>query len=459
MDHNHHSPGDTPPKANAPSGSSQPSSQHASGSGSSSGSGVLSGGSASTGSILGSIASSAKTVASALDPRQASNLTQHGGFSYSGSGGGSSSSSSAFLGGSSSKSAAGSSSARAFQHASQALETLGGSSNNSPVSLEQQSQGFRTPSIAYVPGTTSAAATAGGGMTMDWDNFLASSESTLTEDRPYQPPTYSFESMSLLEPRVDFNSTSQSTAFPRHADQQTPTTRQLHLSQLLERSQPINLTPANHAAFLQYLRSTTAPSPPQSSQPYIPSGHQTGGGFQSHDVLRQQQLDGSDVLQFLNSTSYSDFVESVESAGLEKHQVERREFVYEDVITGPGGRLASLLSLIQNLPSERQDVVQYLLQQGTYTDDIWSRPFGHDAQRAEAASVAATLAEQDQFLQQQQSRAAADGSGSQLDKEEAEMERVLQQIVDDAKKEAETGDSKGKALDRLLMVRKHLAKL
>jgi len=301
-------------------------------------------------------------------------------------------------------------------------------------------------------------------MTMDWDNFLASSESTLTEDRPYQPPTYSFESMSFLEPRVDPVSSSQSTAPLRHADQ-TPTTRQHHLSQPQERSQPINLTPANHAAFLQYLRSTTAPFPPQPSQQYLPSGHQTGKGFQSHDVLRQQQLDGGDVLQFLNSTSYSDFVESVESAGLEKHQVERREFVYEDVITGPGGRaggggrLASLLSLIQNLPSERQDIVQYLLQQGTYTDDIWSQPFGHNAQRVEAASMAATLAEQDQFLKQQQDRAATSGGGSPLDEEEAEMERVLQQIVDDAKKEVETGDTKGTALDRLLMVRKHLARL
>lgn len=289
-------------------------------------------------------------------------------------------------------------------------------------------------------------------MTMDWDNFLASSESTLTEDRPYQPPTYSFESMSLSEPRVD---SFQSTTRLGHTNQ-TPTTLRHHLSQ------PINLTPANHAAFLQYLRSTTAPSqPPQSSQQHLPSGHQTGGGLQSRDVLRQQQLDGGDVLQFLNSTSYSDFVENVESAGLDKHQMERREFVYEDVITGPGaraggGRLATLLSLIQNLPSERQDVVQYLLQQGTYTDDIWSQPFGHNAERVEAASMAATMAEQDQFLKQQQGRA---GGGTLLDEEEAEMERVLQQVVDDAKKEAEAGDTNGKALDRLLMVRKHLAKL
>ncbi|KAG0056399.1 hypothetical protein BGZ83_005114 [Gryganskiella cystojenkinii] len=446
--------------SNSPGSSSSPRPQPGTGSGSGvAGSGTAA--SSSSSSILGSIVSSAKIMTSALDPRQAPTLTQHGTFgsgsssSNNSNGFGGSSSTSGFLGGSSSKNTAGSSSTRTFQHVSNAIETIGSSSSNSATGSSQGYQGFRQPA-------SSSSFSAAGGM-MDWDSFLGSSESTIAEDRPYQPPTYSFESLNLTEPEVDLQHQGHHPPLSLSSEQtHTPIpTRQ----QLFQQGPLINLTPANHAAFLQYLRST-ASNPALQAQPserHFP--HTSAAPLQSRDVLCQQQQDGGDVLNFLNSTSYADFVDSIESAGLEKHQEERREFVYDEGnVHGPSdrnsGRLASLLSLIQNLPSERQDVVQYLLQQGTYSDDIWSRPFGHDAQREEAASMAATLAEQDHYLKEQQ-RKAVEGNGSRgiEDADDAEMERVLQQIVDDAKKEVGTGETQGKALDRLLMVRKHLAKL
>lgn len=161
-------------------------------------------------------------------------------------------------------------------------------------------------------------------------------------------------------------------------------------------------------------------------------------------------MDGGDVIAFLESTSYSDFVDQVEAAGIDKHQHDRRTFVYSEASLGPQTQsLFSALQLIQHLPSERQDVVQYLLQQGTYADDVWGRPFAHDTEREEAASLAATRAEQDQFIQwaQQQENTTSQGATTQ------EMEQILRQIVDDAKEEVKTGETNGKALDRLMAVR------
>ncbi|KAG0203055.1 hypothetical protein BGX28_004551 [Mortierella sp. GBA30] len=179
-------------------------------------------------------------------------------------------------------------------------------------------------------------------------------------------------------------------------------------------------------------------------------------------------MDGSEVLAFLDSTSYSDFVDELESAGnaIEKHQQDRREFVYSETSLGPSATTRALLStlqLIQNLPTERQDIVQYLLNQGTYAEDVWSRPFGHDQETQEGPSLAATRAEQSMFLKRQHESGQeevgqggeGDGAGGG-DATTEEMERILKQIVDDAKEEVKTGDTNGRALNRLVMVRSHI---
>ncbi|KAG0198904.1 hypothetical protein BGX33_012000 [Mortierella sp. NVP41] len=345
---------------------------------------------------------------------------------------------------------------------------------------------------------------------MDWDNFLASSDSTIQEDTPYKPPSmasFGFSALSNPEPvsatRQDhlpqqLQQLSQQQHQQRHQFPEGPQSAfQAHLSQ------PMNLTPANHAAFLEYLKSTAHPTTTtttttQSSAPsstttatpislasatrpppqfqYQPSPHQHTSNYYpastarplfSNDIQHQQHLDGSDVLAFLDSTSYSEFVDEVEAAGIEKHQQERREFVYSDEAgLGPaGGRhtrsIFSTLQLIQHLPSERQDIVQYLLQQGTYAEDVWSRPFGHDGQREEAASMAATQAEQDLFLQQQyqrkqQQQGDGDSEEGTDDATTEEMERVMKQIVENATEEVKTGQTDGRALNRLLMVRSHI---
>lgn len=239
-------------------------------------------------------------------------------------------------------------------------------------------------------------------------------------------------------------------------------------------AQSIDLTPSNHTAFLEYLRSTghsTGPwtsARPQQAQPPLHhrveepfranDWHATSGGrVASNDIQRQQLMDGSEVMAFLESTSYSDFVDQIEAEGIDKHQQDRRTFVYSEASLGPQSQsLFSALQLIQHLPSERQDVVQYLLQQGTYADDVWGRPFAHDAEREEAASMAATRAEQDQFLQQahqqQQTRASQGEAGATTE----EMERILRQIVEEAKTEVKTGETNGKALDRLMTVRSRI---
>ncbi|KAG0376009.1 hypothetical protein BGX24_008400 [Mortierella sp. AD032] len=256
----------------------------------------------------------------------------------------------------------------------------------------------------------------------------------------------------------------------------------------------MNLTPANHAAFLEYLKSTAHPTqtstsptsstapvptpsaiappqfqhqsyhhPPSQQQQHYSVASSTAQPLFSNDIQHQQHQDGSDVLAFLDSVSYTEFVDEVEHAGIEKHQQERREFVYSEASLGPAGSrqarsLFSTLQLIQHLPSERQDIVQYLLQQGTYAEDVWSQPFGHDEQREEAASLAATQAEQDEFLRQQYQRdhsGAAEGESS-VDAMTEEMERVLKQIVENATEEVKTGQTDGRALNRLLMVRSHI---
>lgn len=228
----------------------------------------------------------------------------------------------------------------------------------------------------------------------------------------------------------------------------------------------MNLTPANHAAFLEYLKSTANPQqnsgpsttigspttspqqhiqPPASYQPYTPP-YSLAQPLFSQDVQFQQQQDGGEVLAFLHSTCYSDFVDEVEAAGLEKHQHERRHFHYSAGMVSPS--VFSALSLIQHLPSERQDIVQYLLQQGTYADDVYAQPFGTDG-RDEATSLQATLSEQELFLRQRGRGEGGDDATTE------EMERVLAEIVTDAKKEVATG-TQGRALDRLLMVRSHI---
>ncbi|KAK5809913.1 hypothetical protein F5H01DRAFT_381303 [Linnemannia elongata] len=451
--------------------------------------------------LLGSIVASARNAAATLDPRQADVLRQHHSF-----GGGSSSSSSQGGIGSSSSKATTSSASRAFQHTTNALETLGSSSSTSGAgSGTGYTSGFRQP--------VSSTAESAGGM-MDWDSFLGSSESTVQENSaPYKPPSMASFGFSTLSDPQSVSAPSAPTRhdlFPQQPYQQeqgrqqfakapavhspAPNAYQAHLSQ------PMNLTPANHAAFLEYLKSTahptqssstsastttatasssaplsasttanatpfpvttTRPSPPlqfqhQPYQPYQPPSASTARPLFSNDIQHQQHHDGGDVLAFLNSTSYAEYVDEIDSAGaaIEKHQNDRREFVYsytqDSVGTGPAGRsIFSTLQLIQHLPSERQDIVSYLLQQGTYTDDVWSRPFVQDVQREEGASLAATQAEQDRFLKEQFERKGGDAT-------EEEMERVLKEIVEGAKEEVKTGQTDGRALNRLLMVRSHI---
>ncbi|KAK3824358.1 MAG: hypothetical protein JOS17DRAFT_751572 [Linnemannia elongata] len=457
--------------------------------------------SSSSSTLLGSIVASARNAAVTLDPRQADMLRQHHSF-----GGGSSSSSSQGGIGSSSSKATTSSASRAFQHTTNALENLGSRSSTSGAgSGTGYSSAFRQPA--------SSTAGSSGGM-MDWDSFLGSSKSTVQEDSaPYKPPSMaSFGFSTLSDPELvpAPSAPTRQDLFPQQPYQQEQGQRQFTEAPAVHSqasnayqahlSQPMNLTPANHAAFLEYLKSTayptqsssasastttatasssaplsasttvnatpistttTRPSPPpqfqhQSYQPYQLPITSTARPLFSSDIQHQQHHDGGDVLAFLNSTSYSEYVDEIDYAGaaIEKHQHDRREFVYtysqDSLGTGPAGRsIFSTLQLIQHLPSERQDIVSYLLQQGTYTDDVWSRPFVQDVQREEGASLAATQAEQDMFLKEQLERRSGDAT-------EEEMERVLKDIVEGAKEEVKAGQTDGRALNRLLMVRSHI---
>ncbi|CAO3569359.1 unnamed protein product [Mortierella alpina] len=452
------------------------------------------------GGFISAIAASARNAASAIDPRQASVITQHHSLNnnsnYNTSGGPSSSS----LAGSNSKAgAAASSASRSFQHATAALEkTLEGSSSSNSNSdatafAQPLSGGFRHPAPLGGGGSGTGA--------MDWDHFLASSDSTVQEDRPYQPPSMaSFNFSTLVTP--------DSAMGPQHQRQrQQQQQQQVPLEQQQQQqarefdaafqahlAQPMNLTPANHAAFLDYLKSTAHPPPTSSSSSsssqahmssstpsvqhswYTPAATTSVPDMLSNDIQRQRHMDGNDVLAFLESTSYSDFVDGLDSAGgmMERHQHDRREFVYSEATLRPSfassstsaavssssGTLFSTLQLIQNLPSERQDIVQYLLNQGTYSEDVWARPFGHDEGSQEAGSRAATLAEQDEFLRRQHDKARKGDENDVDDDDDAtteEMERVLKQIVDDAKTEVKTtGQTDGRAVNRLLMVRSHI---
>ncbi|KAF9114124.1 hypothetical protein BGX27_000103 [Mortierella sp. AM989] len=402
--------------------------------------------------LIGSIASSAKNIASALDPRQTDMLTQHNSL-----GSASGSSNSAVLGSSSKTST--SSASRTFQHATNAMETLGSSRINDLSAESTQPTGFRsTSSFSQQTGAVDT----GAGGAMDWDNFLASSESTVQDDLPYNPPSMSSFSFNPLAPETSLSQQYQQA----QQDQQRIDSRTFEPAYQAHLSQPMRLTPANHSAFLEYLKST-ADGATQQQQPYPqtqssqyqqrPIHSEWNNITYSIDVQRQQHMDGDQVLAFLDSTSYSEFVDQIEAEGIEKHQQIRREFVYSEATLGPRTQsLFSALQLIQDLPSERQDIVQYLLQQGTYSDDVWGRPFGHDTEREEAGSLAATRAEQDQFLQQQQQSSYGVGDANGDDATTAEMERVLKQIVDDAKKEVKTGETDGKALNRLMMVRSHI---
>ncbi|KAF9428161.1 hypothetical protein BGZ94_003202 [Podila epigama] len=459
----------------------------------------------SSSSMLGAISESAKNLASALDPRTQAPGRFHTGF-------GSEDPSTLFRSNHGSSSATGSkqqtafASSASYQHATRALETVHGhtTSPSGSNSTSSAPSGFRSSSTSTPAATASSGSSggsAGAGMVMDWDNFLSSSESTIPDDQPYQPPAFSSFSQPNSQPQP--TRLFPSTAPTAHAlgsgslgaPAPAPAIGSVYQNHL---SQPMNLTPANHAAFLEYLKSTasttTAGQQVQSnhphvsstsfqSQPQLPSlphpGSHSSSNYHpyapytpigttssaqpliSHDVQLQHQRDGEDVLAFLNSTSYSDFVEELEAAGLEKYQHERRQFHYTEAMVSQ--RLFSTLSLIQHLPSERQDIVQYLLQQGTYTDDVYSQPYGWD-ERDESTSLAATRSEQDQFLQTQLQK---QGGSSHLDGKDnaeskdggattAEMERVLAEIVADAKKEVSTGETQGKALNRLLMVRSHI---
>ncbi|KAF9199546.1 hypothetical protein BGZ49_010315, partial [Haplosporangium sp. Z 27] len=400
--------------------------------------------------LVGSIATSTRNMVSALDPRQTDILRQHNSIG---------SSNNTSLG---SAKASTSSTSTSFQHATNALETLGSSSSSGtdPTVGSTLPTRFRsTPSTSWQ--TEDIGASTGG--EMNWDSFLASSESTVQEDRPYNPPSLSSFGHASIAPPTEIFQTFQQQERQLDSHALEPAF-QAHLSQ------PMNLTPANHEIFLEYLKSTadgtTSPYTPSTHQhtrtqpsqsiPYQQVQYSDWSGFSlSNDIQRQQQMDGSQVLAFLDSTSYSDYVDQLESEGINKHQQVRREFVYSEATLGPQTQsLFSTLQLIQHLPSERQDIVHYLLQQGTYSDDIWGRPFGHDLEREEAASLAATRAEQDQFLQQQQQSSSSIGGND--DATTMEMERVLKQIVEDAKKEVKGGETDGKALNRLMMVRSHI---
>jgi len=409
--------------------------------------------------FVGSVAASARNMASALDPRQASLLGQLSslGSSTTGPSGGS-------VIGSSSKSST-SAASRSFHHASNALETLESNSHRAGSSHRRGSGAVETPSGFK---TTPSAPSPQAG-TMDWDNFLTSSdESTLQDDPPYKPP--SFESFGFSSTLADEQASGLPyRPYPPNAvhPQETRSLESIYQTH----SPSIDLTPSNHTAFLEYLKSTgDSSSPwtgssagPQQAQPPLHhwvdrqanEWHATSGGRPaSNDIQRQQLMDGGEVMAFLESTSYADFVDQIEAEGMDKHQQDRRTFVYSETSLGPQSHaLFSALQLIQHLPSERQDVVQYLLQQGTYTDDVWGRPFAHDTAREEAASLAATRAEQDQFLQQaHQTRAQGEGGEATTE----EMERILKQIVEDAKTEVKTGETNGKALNRLMTVRNRI---
>ncbi|KAF9985789.1 hypothetical protein BGZ75_002536 [Mortierella antarctica] len=428
----------------------------------------------SAGGFISAIATSARNAASAIDPRQASVISQHHSLNNTLSGG--SSSSSGFLAGPNSKAgAAASSASRSFQHATAALErTLEGSSHDSSrdatAFAQPSSGGFRQPAGSGSGSGSGATAAAGTGA-MDWDNFLASSDSTVQEDRPYQPPSMSsFNFSTLATPESVLYRQPQPQQQFDHQEQQA---REFDSAFQAHLSQPMNLTPANHAAFLDYLKSTG--HPPTTPTTAAPSSVQhnekqwhtpttaPGMSMISDDIQRQRHMDGSDVLAFLESTSYSDFVDELDAAGgmIDRHQHDRREFVYSEASSSSSSNtLFSTLQLIQNLPSERQDIVQYLLSQGTYSEDVWARPFGHDDGSHEAASMAATLEEQDAFLRRQHDKAEHGGGGEaeeDNDATTAEMERVLKQIVDDAKTEVKTtGQTDGRAVNRLLMVRSHI---
>ncbi|KAI1320560.1 hypothetical protein EDD11_000522 [Mortierella claussenii] len=448
--------------------------------------------------LMGSIAASAKAVASALDPRQADVVRQHHSI-----GSGSLSTSSAPMG---SKAGTSSAAATAFQHTANVLETLNntGSSSGATEHSLQRASGFREQSAAIGRGGGGVTGTGGA---VDWDNFLASSESALQDDQPYQPPSMSsfgFAARSAFEPPRSHSM--QTEQLRQHSRTQPAQDQGLESAYQAHLSQPMNLTPANHAVFLEYLKSTatmsaidstptnvqstsmstfttTGTTATSSQGPLVPVVAQEQSlqpqngrnnkeyrstyaspelqrqaqalnteSLFSNDVYRQQHLDGSDVLSLLESTSYSEFVDQIEAEGIDRHQHDRREFVYSEVMLGPRtGSLLSTLQLIQHLPSERQDIVQYLLQQGTYAEDVWSRPFGHDAAMEEARSLAATQQEQELFLKQQQELGTS-GDGATTE----EMERVLQQIVEDAKKEVKTGETNGRALNRLMMVQSHI---
>ncbi|KAG0307496.1 hypothetical protein BGZ98_000149 [Dissophora globulifera] len=451
--------------------------------------------------LLGSVAASARNMASALDPRQPDLVRQHHSFGSTLPGGTVSGSA---VTGSGSKAESSSTASRMFQHTTNALDTIGSSNSGSIAESTDQQPSFR----GGFSSSTSQQEPATGERMMDWDNFLASSESTIEDSQPYRPPAMSsFDFPTFVPTDQDTLRQRQTTTRelpPLHLHD-PPTYQQQRLQGAAlssfdsvynaHLSQPMNLTPANHAAFLEYLKSTADRAQSQSSESaatsHMPasttqqlhshqqsSQHQqhphpqpqpqyshhnrmqltaTEPGLFSHDIKRQQHLDGSDVLAFLDSTSYSDFVDQVEAGGIEKHQQERREFVYSEAVLGSGSQsLFSTLQMIQHLPSERQDIVEYLMRQGTYTEDVWSRPFGHDAEREEAASMAASRAEQDLFLQQQQQQQHQQNSEAGESLTTEEMERVLNQIVEEAKAEVKTGETNGKALNRLMMVRSHI---
>ncbi|KAG0305914.1 hypothetical protein BGZ97_000933 [Linnemannia gamsii] len=253
---------------------------------------------------------------------------------------------------------------------------------------------------------------------MDWDSFLGSSEATVQDSAPYKPPSMaSFKFSTLSDPEPELATRDdllppepyQLPQQGRHQFAEAPSSSQAADAYQAHLSQPMNLTPANHAAFLEYLKSTayatqqystsvsastttattttsssaplssstanatpvsamtatTRPAPPQFQhqsyqpyQPYQPSASTTAQPLFSSDIQHQQHHDGGDVLAFLNSTSYSEYVHELDSAGvmIEKHQQERREFVYTYTEADLGRRsLFSTLQMIQHLPSERQD--------------------------------------------------------------------------------------------------------
>ncbi|KAF9974096.1 hypothetical protein BGZ73_002626 [Actinomortierella ambigua] len=348
--------------------------------------------------IAGSAVDLAKNTFAALDPRHADVVRLNG----------------AIGGGSSSSMASGkpstSASQSTFQHASRAMETLSESSTSSSSSSGIQApagSAFRTPAPTTSHQSTGVGA---GGMTMDWDSFLASPESDLIDDTPYRPPSMS---------SFSFSSMRQTSTGPQVQHHNAGTTRTWEQQQELWRSAHTSHAEDTIPAFAPpaaYMSTTTLSS----------DGRRGGGGALVSRMVQQQQMeDGMDVVAFLNSTSHADYVEALEAVEVDRHQQQRKQFQYDS-----GNNSGATHGLRQqDLPSDQQDIVAYAEGQRTIADDIDARPFAHDEVGQELRSLMSERAEQERFLQGMMSLkegavAAEEGKEATLEEMETIMDRV-----------------------------------